>query len=97
MLILKHVSVTYLSVDGSVIERIGDDHQAEVALRGMVDSARAKRISIIASAVESPSILPSLWSCGVDLIQGTFVGPRSDTLDQELSSSVQLASVAPEG
>ena len=76
MVTLKHLDVAYISVDGSMIQEVANDAQAQTALHFMVESAHTKKIKIIAPWVEDASTLPALWQCQADLIQGQFVGAR---------------------
>ena len=91
MLILEHVSVSYLSMDGAIVQGTAKDYQAEKALGMMVESAHAKKCAIIAPSVEDPSMLSTLWDCRVDLIQGTFVGKPTPTIDNDWSGNIDLS------
>ena len=68
---LMHLPVDYIKLAPRYTSDHGDKDLAE--LRDLVKLAHASGRRVIAPRVEEARVAASLWSCGIDLIQGNFV------------------------
>ena len=49
------------------------DQNLQQKVRGLVDQAKAKKVSTIAERVEDANTMAVLWQLGIEFIQGYFV------------------------
>ncbi len=68
---LMHLPVDYIKLSPRYTGDSGGDHRNE--LRDLVNLAHASGRRVIAPRVEEARVAASLWSSGIDLIQGNFV------------------------
>lgn len=66
--------VDYIKIDGSIVSRIETDKNALGIISGIVSIARDSGIKTVAEFVSSESIYNIVKDCGVDYIQGHYVG-----------------------
>ena len=82
---LKRLPVGLLKLDGSFVERLGQDLENEVLLSGVVDIASGLEIHVLAEGVETSEQLARLKSLSCDLAQGDyFSGHLSAEAAEEL-------------
>lgn len=77
---LIHLNVDYLKIDGSIIQNILKDKNAEIVAKTLVDFAQQLGIETIAEYVDSQEILDKVKELGIDYSQGYFLGKPQDTL-----------------
>jgi len=77
---LIHLNVDYLKIDGSIIQNILKDKNAEVVAKTLVDFAKQLGIETIAEFVDSQEILDKVKELGIDYSQGYFLGKPQSTL-----------------
>ena len=77
---LIHLNVDYLKIDGSIIQNIVKDKNAEIVAKTLVDFAQQLGIETIAEYVESQEILDKVNEIGIDYSQGFFLEKPKATL-----------------
>lgn len=77
---LIHLNVDYLKIDGSIIQNILKDKNAEIVAKTLVDFAQQLGIETIAEFVDSQEILDKVKELGIDYSQGYFLGKPQNTL-----------------
>ena len=77
---LIHLNVDYLKIDGSIIQNILKDKNAEIVTKTIVDFASQLGIETIAEFVDSQEILDKVKEIGVDYSQGYFLGKPENTI-----------------
>ena len=77
---LIHLNVDYLKIDGSIIQNILKDRNAEIVVKTIVDFASQLGIETIAEFVDSQEILDKVKELGIDYSQGYFLGKPQSTL-----------------
>jgi diguanylate cyclase (GGDEF)-like protein/PAS domain S-box-containing protein len=83
---LKHLTVSYLKIDGSLIKSVNTEESQE-AIQKIADTGRAYKCMTIAEHVQDPSCLAVLWQHGVNFIQGYYLQQPEDKLDYDFTSS----------
>lgn len=83
---LKHLTVSYLKIDGSLIKTVNTEESQET-IQKIADTGRAHKCMTIAEHVQDPSCLAVLWQHGVNFIQGYYLQQPEDKLDYDFSSS----------
>ncbi|MCK5662706.1 MAG: EAL domain-containing protein, partial [Thiotrichaceae bacterium] len=71
---LIHLNVDYLKIDGSIIQNMIEDRNAEIVAKTIVDFASQLGIETIAEFVDSQIILDKVTELGIDYSQGSFLG-----------------------
>jgi len=78
---LIHLDVNYLKIDGSLIQNIDKDENAQLIVKTIVQFAQALHIKTIAEYVSSEEIFTHVKELGIDYSQGYFIGkPEPKTL-----------------
>ena len=77
---LIHLNVDYLKIDGSIIQNITKDKNAEIVAKTIVEFARQLGIETIAEFVDSREILDKVTELGIDYSQGYFLGKPENKL-----------------
>ena len=77
---LIHLNVDYLKIDGSIIQNILKDKNAEIVAKTLVDFAKQLGIETIAEFVDSEEILKKVTEIGIDYSQGFLLGKPQSTL-----------------
>ncbi len=77
---LIHFNVDYLKIDGSIIQNILKDKNAEIVAITLVDFAKQLGIETIAEFVDSEEILKKVTEIGIDYSQGFLLGKPQSTL-----------------
>ena len=74
---LKHLDVDFLKIDGSFIQGLLNDPVDLAVISAITNIAHSIGKTTIAEHVDRPEILRALHACGVDQVQGFYVGrPR---------------------
>jgi EAL domain-containing protein (putative c-di-GMP-specific phosphodiesterase class I) len=78
---LIHLDVNYLKIDGSLIQNLDTDENAQLIVKTIVQFAQALHIKTIAEYVSSEEIFNHVKELGIDYSQGYFIGkPEPKTL-----------------
>lgn len=78
---LIHLHVDYLKIDGSLIQNIDKDENAQLIVKTIVAFSQALHIKTIAEYVSSEEIFNHVKALGIDYSQGYFIGkPEPKTL-----------------
>ncbi|MCB1599660.1 MAG: EAL domain-containing protein [Xanthomonadales bacterium] len=76
---LKHLDVDFLKIDGAFIQGLLEDPVDRAVIAAINDIAHSVGKRTVAEYVDRPQVLSALLACGVDFIQGYYVGrPTSD-------------------
>lgn len=70
---LRNLPVSFLKLDGSLSERLVADSVAKVAVRAVVEAARALQMQVIAKNVADAECLAELRKLGVGYAQGNHI------------------------
>ncbi len=78
---------SYVKLDPTVTNELGNGRaaQTKVELGEMIANLGYRGIKPIVPAVEDLHVLPSLWSCGADLVQGYVLQRPQETMDFDFS------------
>jgi multidomain signaling protein FimX len=71
--LLESVPLDFVKIDGTLIQGLAADPQAQVRVRALVEAARKRKIQTIGERVEDANTMAVLWQAGVQYIQGYFV------------------------
>lgn len=82
---LKHLDAQFVKVDSSFSKELNTDTEQK-ALKGMLTELHAQNRQSIIPAVESASILSTLWQAGVHYIQGYYLQGPSQAMSYDFSS-----------
>jgi diguanylate cyclase (GGDEF)-like protein/PAS domain S-box-containing protein len=75
---LKHLDVDFLKIDGSFIQGLLNDPVDLAVISAITNIAHSIGKTTIAEHVDRPEILRALHACGVDQVQGFYIGrPRA--------------------
>lgn len=83
---LKNFTVDYLKLDATIIGALSTSSEAQNTVHAISDAIKEKPVKLIANAVEDPHTLATIYSTGVDYIQGFFLQEPTETLDYDFSS-----------
>lgn len=84
---LSNWPIDIVKIDGSYIRRLLDGGAMSVDIEGMVASAKARGIEIVAEYVESEAVVEALCRLGVDYAQG-YRYHRAEPLDEFLATHI---------
>jgi len=70
---LIHLNVDYLKIDGSIIQNIIDDKNAEIVARTLVQFSKQLGIETVAEFVDSQEIFDKVKELGIDYSQGHYL------------------------
>jgi len=83
---LKHLSVDYLKIDGSLIESLASEEESQVTVKSITEMAHSSGKLTIAEYVQDANSLAVLWQCGINYIQGYFLREPTPELDYDFTS-----------
>ena len=93
---LKHLDVDFLKIDGSFIQGLLEDPVDRAVIAAINDIAHSVGKRTVAEYVDRPDVLAALRACGVDFIQGYYVGrPTADLLGSYPRSRLELTAPYP--
>ncbi|WP_404399922.1 EAL domain-containing protein [Idiomarina seosinensis] len=78
---LIEIKPDFLKIDGSIISRITENDNSRHVTRGIVEMAKSMGIATVAEFVSSEPILTAVQQCGVNFVQGYYIGKPSPFLD----------------
>jgi EAL domain-containing protein (putative c-di-GMP-specific phosphodiesterase class I)/PleD family two-component response regulator len=82
---LRHLPVDFVKL--SARYTVAHDDSVRAELRELVKLAHASGRRVIAPRVEEARVAASLWSCGIDLIQGNFVQQAARDMSYDFRAS----------
>ncbi|GAB1264413.1 EAL domain-containing response regulator [Aurantivibrio infirmus] len=83
---LKHVSTTYIKVDGSFTLDIQNNNESPEALTNILKEIHEHNKITIVPFVENASVLSTLWQAGVHYIQGHYLQAPSTDMNYDFST-----------
>ncbi len=89
--IIKHLSVDYLKIDGSLINNLATSVDNQKKVKAIVDLARSNDTLCIAEHVDDAYCLVMLWEYNIDYIQGYLVQEPSKELNHDFEDEAALA------
>lgn len=84
--LLRHCNADFLKIDGSLIRGIGQEAAQQQKVKEITQLARENSKQTIAEFVEDANTLATLWSCGLDYIQGYFLQEPGPEMNFDFSS-----------
>ncbi len=70
--VLKHVPMDYVKIDGSLMQGLHRNQEAQKLVGKLATLAREQRINTIAERVEDANTMAVLWQLGIAHIQGNY-------------------------
>jgi diguanylate cyclase (GGDEF)-like protein/PAS domain S-box-containing protein len=93
---LKHLDVDFLKIDGSFIQGLLEDPVDRAVIAAINDIAHSVGKRTVAEYVDRPEVLSALLACGVDFVQGYYVGrPTADLLGSYRQSRIDTQAPYP--
>jgi len=80
--IFRHIQTDFVKIDGSFTRESGEEEGSK-ALAELVETAHSMGKLTIASFVEEVKVLTSLYSLGVNYIQGYYLQSPAETMDYD--------------
>lgn len=84
--ILKHCNAKYLKISGEIIKNLASDESHQQKVQEITAHAQENNQVTIAEFVEDANTLASLWSCGIDYIQGYFLQEPDAEMSYDFSA-----------
>lgn len=85
--LLKHVDADYVKIDGSLISKMNRDTDALKQVQEISSFAKEHEKMVMAEFVEDAQTLATIWTSGVDYIQGHFLQPPQADLNFDFSAA----------
>lgn len=84
--LLKHCDADFLKLDGAIIGKLTSDKEAQGKVNEITTLAAESNKKVIANAVEDPHTLATIYSTGIDYIQGYFLQEPTDEMNYDFDS-----------
>ena len=84
--LLKHCDADFLKLDGSIIGKLATDKETQDLVNEITTLAADSDKKVIANAVEDPHTLATIYSTGIDYIQGYFLQEPTPDMDYDFDS-----------
>lgn len=84
--LLKHSNAHYLKLDASIVTALSSSQEALEKVNEISALASADQKKLVANAVEDPHTLATIYSTGIDYIQGYFLQEPTPVMDYDFSS-----------
>lgn len=84
--LLKHSGAQYLKLDASIVTALSSSQEAQEKVNEISALAIADQKKLVANAVEDPHTLATIYSTGIDYIQGYFLQEPTPVMDYDFSS-----------
>jgi diguanylate cyclase (GGDEF)-like protein/PAS domain S-box-containing protein len=84
--LLKHCDAEFLKLDPSIVSKLGSDNETHDRIKELTELAAAYNKKVIANAVEDPHTLATIYSTGIDYIQGYFLQEPTSTMEYDFNS-----------
>jgi len=85
--LLRYANVDYLKIDGNLIRNIAQSQENQDRVREITAMAQQASKKTIAEFVEDANTLSTLWSCGLDYIQGYFLQEPGTEMNYDFTAS----------
>ena len=82
------VQANYVKLDGRFAQNLLNDKDRQQHLNQLVRTLAAVGITTIVTGIEDAMILPTLWSCGIDYVQGFFLQRPHTYMSYDFESMV---------
>lgn len=79
--VINLVPMSYLKVDGSLMQGLNKDPDMQNKIKTLVTEARQKNIYTIAERVQDANTMAVLWQLGISFIQGNYVQSREIVIE----------------
>lgn len=93
---LKHLDVDYLKIDGSFTQGLIEDPVDKAVVSAINDIAHSVGKRTVAEYVDRPEVLAALRECGVDYVQGYYIGRPRPQLRPSLPQLELIEGAEPE-
>ncbi|MEQ8954670.1 MAG: GGDEF domain-containing protein, partial [Gammaproteobacteria bacterium] len=80
-----------VKLDVSLLEKVYDDPETRENLRRTVERLQSRGLRVIAAVVEDLDLLPVLWDCGINQVQGNCIAPISETMNYPFPRPLTLS------
>lgn len=77
--VLLKLNPDYVKIDMSFVRNIDTDQNRQLLLQTMLSYLKSQNIRAIAEGIETPAEMRHVISCGVDYLQGYYLGMPADT------------------
>jgi diguanylate cyclase (GGDEF)-like protein len=77
---LMHINFDYIKLDGTFMKNIDKSQRQQLIVKSIVELARVLGIETIAEFIESETICHIARECGVDMMQGYYLGKPQEIL-----------------
>lgn len=84
--LLKHTNADFLKLDASIIKALSSSDEAQSKVKEISAMAGENNKKLIANSVEDPHTLATIYSTGIDYIQGYFLQEPGEAMDYDFSS-----------
>lgn len=84
--LLKHCNADFLKLDASIVSALSSSQEAQDKVKEISSLAGEGNKKVVANAVEDPHTLATIYSTGIDYIQGYFLQEPSAEMDYDFSS-----------
>jgi len=85
--LLRYANADYLKIDGNLIRNIAQSPENQERVREITAMAQQANKKTIAEFVEDANTLSTLWSCGLDYIQGYFLQEPGTEMNYDFTAS----------
>ena len=89
--VLNHVPMDYMKIDGSLMQGLHRDSDAQNTVTDLARTADKLGIKTIAERIEDANTMATLWQLGIGMIQGNYVQMQGVVLE-DTQSAQTLAS-----
>ena len=84
--LLKHLTPDIVKLDSSFANHIDESEEKQEELIEMVRSLQTSGVLTAISGIEHPSTLPTLFTTGINYIQGNYISEPLNDMDYDFSS-----------
>lgn len=84
--LLKHCDAHFLKLDGSIIGKLSSDKESQDKVQEITSMASESNKRVIANNVEDPHTLATIYSTGIDYIQGYFLQEPTANMNYDFES-----------
>ena len=77
---LMDIEFDYIKLDGTFIRKLSDNKKQQLIVRSIVELAKVLGVKTVAEFVEDEAICLAAKECGIDYMQGYYLGVPSETL-----------------
>ena len=78
--LLANITTDFIKIDGSLMQGLSINNQLQQTVKGLVESAKKRKVETIAERVEDANTMAVLWQLGIEFIQGYFVNAPEEVV-----------------